>query len=262
MKEGFKCGVAMFRCATGLPITSYRVTCSTSFDDAQELIDHVHFTYVIDSKTKEKKTRLYCYGASLGAIMLGLQCENYGSRTHLDGAVAFGLPFDIKTGSHYFYNDPVGGFYSWIIGMSLSKLLQARVPELSKHCSKEEGERINAFFSNNRRGLKGIDEELYLPMFGYKTCDEYYKAASFAGSIHKVQVPMLCLSAQDDFVAPFKFWPTKEFQGPDSNVLLACTKFGGHATFLSGRIKPVQWFQEPIMEYLNFLELKNRHKFE
>lgn len=34
MKEGFKCGVAMFRCATGLPITSYRVTCSTSFDDA------------------------------------------------------------------------------------------------------------------------------------------------------------------------------------------------------------------------------------
>jgi predicted alpha/beta-fold hydrolase len=69
------------------------------------------------------------------------------------------------------------------------------VPELSKYCSKEEGERISTFFVNNRTGLKGIDEELYVPMFGFKDCEEYYKAATFAGSIHKVQVPLLCLSA-------------------------------------------------------------------
>jgi hypothetical protein len=55
--------------------------------------------------------------------MLGLQCVNYGSKTLLDGAVVFGIPFDVKAGSHYFYNDPVGSFYSWIIGMSLSKAL-------------------------------------------------------------------------------------------------------------------------------------------
>lgn len=34
MKDGYKCGVAMFRCAEGMPITSYKVTCSTSFEDS------------------------------------------------------------------------------------------------------------------------------------------------------------------------------------------------------------------------------------
>jgi predicted alpha/beta-fold hydrolase len=71
MKDGYKCGVAMFRCAEGTPITSYRVTCSVSADDGQELIDYVHSNYIVDSQTQEKKTRLYCYGASLGALILG-----------------------------------------------------------------------------------------------------------------------------------------------------------------------------------------------
>jgi len=42
MKDGYKCGVALFRCAEGAPITSYRVTCSTSYEDGQEVIDYVH----------------------------------------------------------------------------------------------------------------------------------------------------------------------------------------------------------------------------
>ena len=71
LKNGYKCGVAMFRCADGIPITSFRVTCSVSCDDGQEIIDHVYKSYIVDDKTKEKKTRLYCYGASMGALILG-----------------------------------------------------------------------------------------------------------------------------------------------------------------------------------------------
>lgn len=49
MKQGFKCGVVNFRCAEGMPVTSYRVTCSASHDDAREVIDYVYNNYVVDS---------------------------------------------------------------------------------------------------------------------------------------------------------------------------------------------------------------------
>ena len=47
-KEGYKCGVVLFRCAEDIPITSFRVTCSTSENDASEVIDYVYQNYILD----------------------------------------------------------------------------------------------------------------------------------------------------------------------------------------------------------------------
>lgn len=51
IKLGFKCGVALFRCAHDIPITSYRVTCSSSHHDCREIIQFVNKNYVMDKKT-------------------------------------------------------------------------------------------------------------------------------------------------------------------------------------------------------------------
>jgi len=65
--RGFKCGTALFRCSPTLPITSVKLTCSTSWEDIDEIVDYVHNRYVIDPVTKEKRVRFYGYGTSLGA---------------------------------------------------------------------------------------------------------------------------------------------------------------------------------------------------
>lgn len=56
IQEGYSVGVANFRCAEGIPITSFRVTCSTSCDDATEILEYVYQNYVLDKSTNLRKT--------------------------------------------------------------------------------------------------------------------------------------------------------------------------------------------------------------
>lgn len=51
LQEGYTVGVANFRCAEGIPITSYRVTCSTSHEDATEILEYVYQNYIVDKST-------------------------------------------------------------------------------------------------------------------------------------------------------------------------------------------------------------------
>ena len=53
-------------------------------------------------------------------------------------------------------------------------------------------------FATNWSGLKKIDNDLYLPMFGYKNTEEYYEAAVLSGKFNRIKTPLLCLSADDD----------------------------------------------------------------
>lgn len=69
MKNGFKCGVGLFRCADDIPVTSFKATATNSWQDAKDIIEYVHKSYICDEKGK-KLTNFYVYGASLGAILL------------------------------------------------------------------------------------------------------------------------------------------------------------------------------------------------
>ena len=51
---------------------------------------------------------------------------------------------------------------------------------------------------NNKRGLIEIDEQIYVPMFGFKDTASYYKAGTLAGRFNKIKVPTFGLSAMDD----------------------------------------------------------------
>lgn len=155
----------------------------------------------------------------------------------MDGAALYACPYDLKAGEKFFYSNALG-FYSWVIGMNLSSLLRSQLPELTKFCSQEEAERIRHSFANNWRGLKQLDEDLYVPMFGYKDCEDYYTNGTMTGQFHKIKVPTFCLSANDDFITPYFTNPTKEVTAPGSNVVLTTTEFGGHCTHIAGWLKP------------------------
>lgn len=165
----------------------------------------------------------------------------------------FGCPYDILNGSHFFYTNCYG-LYSYGIGQNLVNLLnKIAVPELVKHCSPEEGERIRTAFANNWKGLNQLEIDLYLPMFGFKSQQEYYKQGTVAGKMNQISVPTFCLSSDDDFCIPENLNPYKEVQAPDSNVLLATTEHGSHCSHISGKLVPEQVFQRSIVDFFNFL---------
>lgn len=155
----------------------------------------------------------------------------------------YGCPYDVEKGEQFFYSTGFGA-YAWGIGINLVNVLQQHaVPELSKYCSPEEGERLRIAFANNWKGLKQIEVDLYLPMFGFQSFEEYYRKGTVAGKLNKISVPTFCLSSDDDFCTPPVFNPIKEVQAPDSNVLLATTEFGSHCSHISGKLIPEQAFQ-------------------
>jgi len=115
---------------------------------------------------------LYAYGSSLGGILLGRYLQSKSKK--LDGAGIFCAPYDVAKGHDYFYSCCFG-MYSYLIGQNLaSNMNKYIIPQLVKYCpDKDFAQKIEHSFATNTTGLKKIDLDLYIPMFGYKNCDDY-----------------------------------------------------------------------------------------
>lgn len=115
-KAGFKCGTVLFRGAAGLKLTSGKLCCSASRDDAGVVIRHVYSKY-IKSNVESKKTRLYTYGVSLGAMVLGdyLIKTKDDTKEMIDAALLYATPWDYFNGYHFFFTNCYG-LYAWGIG--------------------------------------------------------------------------------------------------------------------------------------------------
>jgi predicted alpha/beta-fold hydrolase len=149
----------------------------------------------------------------------------------------------VKAGHDYFYTKCMG-FYSWAIGVNLASYIQKYcIPELCKFLDDDkEKAKLKQSFDTNWSGLKKIDNDLYIPMFGFKSTDEYYDESIMTGRFKHIKVPTFCLSADNDQITPPYTNPYKECQAPDSNVILATTEYGAHCCHVTGTIKPRTWF--------------------
>ena len=114
----------------------------------------------------------------------------------------------------------------------------------------------------NRKGLLMYDEHIYPEMWGFKDRWDYYRAVTLAGTLHKIKVPVLTISALDDSLFDPKVIPVKECQAHDSNVIVLVTKRGNHVCHIAGDLIPRQWFTEPSMRFLDFIEAKHSFKLE
>ena len=72
----------LFRGAAELPITTPKLSYSGSWEDAQTAIEYIDNKYVRDPRTKAKRTRLYAYGVSLGAQILGMYLGKAGKKAN------------------------------------------------------------------------------------------------------------------------------------------------------------------------------------
>ena len=71
-KAGFKVGTMVFRGGQGLPITSGKLSHAGSWYDCKRIIEYVHDKYLKHEKEQGWDSRMYVYGCSLGAQILGL----------------------------------------------------------------------------------------------------------------------------------------------------------------------------------------------
>lgn len=107
---GFKVVTVLFRGAESVPITTPLLSYSGSWRDIRFAIEYVQKTYAVDPKTGRKATRVYAYGVSLGANILGLYLGNEGQAATkvLDGAMLYASPWSIAKGAEFFYGNFFG----------------------------------------------------------------------------------------------------------------------------------------------------------
>ena len=82
------------------------------------------------------------------------------------------------------------------------------------------------------RSVRGFDDAITAPCFGYRDAQEYYESASARKVIAKVRVPMLLITAQDDPFVPYEsFLAALVSENPA--IQFVAPEHGGHCAFIS-----------------------------
>jgi len=258
LSREFTVGVVLLRGACGLPMTSGKLSCLTSADDAKEAIDFVYSKHV--SKTGGGRvTRLYAYGCSMGANILGLYLIQQGDKAKIDGAIMYGTPWNTDKSSKYFHEN-YGGVFSYAVSVNTCNIMKDQYKQMKKYLHKEEVERVDRALAIDAKSFLPVDSVYaFTRIMGHENLEVYYKEASVGEKIAKIKVPTFALSAMDDILCDPRVIPFDAAESAGSNVMICTTAIGNHVCHFSGANSDCwgeQWFTEPCKMFLDFLEHK------
>jgi predicted alpha/beta-fold hydrolase len=99
------------------------------------------------------------------------------------------------------------------------------------------------------RTLRGFDDAITAPCFGFRDAEEYYEAAGAKKVIAQVRVPMLMITSEDDPFVPYvSFLAAGVDKNPD--IQFVAPQHGGHCAFISnhGGLERF-WAEQRIVEF-------------
>src|SRR5256885_3222916 len=82
------------------------------------------------------------------------------------------------------------------------------------------------------RSVRGFDDAITAPCFGYRDAQEYYEAAGARTVVGRVRVPMLMITAQDDPFVPYESF-LAAMVADNPAIQFVAPKHGGHCGFVS-----------------------------
>lgn len=163
-------------------------------------------------------------GWSLGANILLKYLGEEGQAGHeapFLGAASLCNPFNLPISDANFQTG-FNRFYSRRLAQSLSTIFKRHLPLFLAR-----GGELDPVMACNCTTIRQFDEAVTRVVFGWPSVDAYYAGSSSADSLKHISLPLLCIQAADDPIAPYKAIPFKELDARD-NCILAVTPTGGH----------------------------------
>lgn len=223
------------------PVTTPQFYSASFTEDLREVVKHVGALF--------PHSRLYAVGWSLGANILVRYIGQEGETCPLAGAVSLCNPFDLVIADEDFHKG-FNNVYDRSLARSLHKIFK-------KHASLFEciGGDYDILKAASAKTVRDFDDGLTRVSFGYKSVDDYYSDASSSHSIKDVKIPLLCIQADDDPIAPSRGIPRAEIL-ENPYCFLVVTPSGGHLGWVAGAEAPfgAPWTDPLVMDYLEEIE--------
>ncbi|MBA0668361.1 hypothetical protein Goklo_001282 [Gossypium klotzschianum] len=246
--KGWRVVVFNSRGCANSPVTTPQLQTASFTADTCHVVDHVSSRY--------PKASIYAVGWSLGGNIL----VNYLGREHhrcsLSGAVSLCNPFNLVIADENLRKG-FNNIYDRALRGGLSRTFD-------KHASlfEEMHDEYNVQAGLNPRTVREYDEAITRVSLGYKSVDEYYSNSCSCHVVQHVRIPLLCIQAANDPIAPIEATPYSDIKD-NPNCMLIVTPQGGHLGWVAGDDAPfgAPWTDNVVIEFLEHLQ-KNASKPE
>lgn len=205
----------------GVELKTPRLYCASNSEDLCEVIQHV--------KAQNPHVKIGATGISMGGLILGNYLANYcdEAKSVLTAAKIISVPWDVNKGSDSIEQP----YLNSMLGRHLAGSLCRTVRQYE--ILRDEAFDWDMDQVLQSKTIKEFDSHFTSKHFGYNDVYSYYAHATLHNKLHKIKVPLLCLSAADDPFQPLDAIPIKAAE-KSSHVAILITARGGHIGFLEG----------------------------
>ncbi|KAL0016101.1 hypothetical protein SO802_003170 [Lithocarpus litseifolius] len=223
------------------PVTTPQFYSASFIGDMHEVVEHVSSRY--------PKANLYAVGWSLGANILVRYLGQESHSSPLSGAVSLCNPFNLVIADEDFHKG-FNNVYDKALAKSLCNIFKNHALLFE-----DIGGEYNIPLAANAKSVRDFDQGLTRVSFGFKSVDDYYSNSSSSDTIKHVRIPLLCIQAANDPIAPSRGIPREDIK-ENPNCLLIVTPKGGHLGWVAGVDAPrgAPWTDPVVMDYLEHLE--------
>lgn len=204
----------------------------------KQVVNHVRARF-------PKASALYAAGWSLGANILVNYLGEEGPNTPVQAAVSMCNPFDLEISNAHLQRG-LNRVYDWNLAASLRRIFASHA-ELWRSARPP----LRPDLVPAAKTIRQFDEAITIHSFGWPSVDDYYAGSSSAKRLGAVAVPLLCIQAADDPIAPAEAIPYAEARA-NPNVMLTVTPAGGHLGWAAGPGAPFghPWTDGAVTEWL------------
>lgn len=216
---GYRAVVFNNRGNGGADLLTPRTYCASNTEDMQFVVGHIN--------AKFPEAPIIGVGVSLGGMILFNYLAAMGHNSKLKAGICISVIWNVFE-SCISLEKPLNLlFFNRYLARLLVNKIRENIQMFERHLDVDHVLEANT--------IREFDSRVTSKLFGYESCDHYYKEASLYDKIHALRIPVLALNAADDPFSPLHAIPVEEAHLND-NIAMVITSHGGHIGFLEGAI--------------------------